>query len=408
MRPVIHLNRDGSGGGGTGTGWNGQVEFRSNLPITLGTPAVGEIYLVEKKTTLLGFTTYQSGLYRRDNNTGALSDWRRLNVKIQFTDSEFTIVSAADTSKRAKFDVSLVTASTTRTYIYPDKNGTIALLSDVVLQGLPSVLGVDNSTGTSDIDMTAGTALTESTTGAYLDLKDTTGAFGTGTYLNGEEAFVFLSDLDMYISTGVPFINPYTAAVQGSEDGLVLSLIGFPKYGTITIANNDSADFTSINLDQYCAVVCSKNSTVKQNVIGSVAIGGNDIEVKTDGSAYCNQIAYNDGLAGELIVKHTPSITDYTQTHQADNGIIALTKNIPKAFFAVDLDSAESSISRVVAGGRTTFTATHNLDTLDLKPEVFRLSDGRTLGWRVERTGVNTVEVSRNGNIADGLFRILI
>ena len=35
MRPVIHLNRDGSGGGGTGTGWNGQVEFRSNLPITL-------------------------------------------------------------------------------------------------------------------------------------------------------------------------------------------------------------------------------------------------------------------------------------------------------------------------------------------------------------------------------------
>jgi len=76
--------------------------------------------------------------------------------------------------------------------------------------------------------------------------------------------------------------------------------------------------------------------------------------------------------------------------------------------FAVDLDSAESSVVRAVAGGRTTFTVTHNLNTLDLKPEVFRLSDGRTIGWRVERTGVNTVDVSRNGNIADGLFRLVI
>jgi len=76
--------------------------------------------------------------------------------------------------------------------------------------------------------------------------------------------------------------------------------------------------------------------------------------------------------------------------------------------FNVDLDSAESSVSRVFAGGRTTFTVTHGQGTLDLKPEVYRLSDGRTIGWRIERTGVNTVEVSRTGNVADGLFRILI
>jgi hypothetical protein len=76
--------------------------------------------------------------------------------------------------------------------------------------------------------------------------------------------------------------------------------------------------------------------------------------------------------------------------------------------FAVDLDSAESSVARAVAGGRTTFTVTHNLNTLDIKPVVFRLSDGRNIGWRIERTGVNTVEASRNGNIADGLFRLVI
>jgi hypothetical protein len=87
--------------------------------------------LVEKKTTLLGFTTYQSGLYIRDFNNGNLNDWRRLNVKVNFTDSEFAIVNAVDTSKKSKFDLSLITASTTRTFTLPDKDGTVALLSDI-------------------------------------------------------------------------------------------------------------------------------------------------------------------------------------------------------------------------------------------------------------------------------------
>ncbi len=84
------------------------------------------------------------------------------------------------------------------------------------------------------------------------------------------------------------------------------------------------------------------------------------------------------------------------------------TVNDLKPAFNITLDSADANVTRVVAGGRTTFTVTHSLNTLDLKPEVFRLSDGRTVGWRVERTGVNTVEASRNGNVANGLFRIVI
>lgn len=76
--------------------------------------------------------------------------------------------------------------------------------------------------------------------------------------------------------------------------------------------------------------------------------------------------------------------------------------------FNVDLDSAESTVARAFAGGRTTFTVTHSLGTLDIKPEVFRLSDGRTIGWRIERTGINIIEASRNGNVADGLFRLII
>jgi hypothetical protein len=85
-----------------------------------------------------------------------------------------------------------------------------------------------------------------------------------------------------------------------------------------------------------------------------------------------------------------------------------ITSSSLKPAFNVNLDALESSVTRVVAGGRTTFTITHNLNTLDLKPEVFRLSDGRTIGWRIERTGVNTIDVSRAGDIANNLFRVVI
>ena len=40
--------------------------------------------------------------------------------------------------------------------------------------------------------------------------------------------------------------------------------------------------------------------------------------------------------------------------------------------------------------------------------EIWRISDGRTLTWRVDRTGVNTVELSRAGTVADGLHRVKI
>ena len=79
-----------------------------------------------------------------------------------------------------------------------------------------------------------------------------------------------------------------------------------------------------------------------------------------------------------------------------------------KPSFNVDLDSGEPTVTRVFAGGRTTFTVTHSLNTLDIKPEVFRLSDGQTIGWRIRRTGVHTVEALRNGNIADGDYRMVI
>ncbi len=117
--------------GGSGA-IDGEVEFRADLPIVIGDPIVGSIYIVEKNTTLFGFKTYQNGLYIRQTNAGSLSDWERMNVKTNFTDSEFSIINATDTTKKAFFDASTITTGTTRTYIYPNKNGTFAMLSDIL------------------------------------------------------------------------------------------------------------------------------------------------------------------------------------------------------------------------------------------------------------------------------------
>jgi len=76
--------------------------------------------------------------------------------------------------------------------------------------------------------------------------------------------------------------------------------------------------------------------------------------------------------------------------------------------FNIDLDSAESSVVRVFAGGRTTYTVTHGLNSLDVTAEVVKLSNGRKVGLRVDCTGVNIIEASRSGNSPDGVYRILI
>lgn len=108
-----------------------EVDTRNDMPITLGTPSIGTKFLVNNpvSATIMGlpYRTFQSGLYRRDTNAGALSDWRRLNVKIQYTDAEFQIHSVGDTGKVFKFLASGLTSGTIRELTIRDLDGTVAV-----------------------------------------------------------------------------------------------------------------------------------------------------------------------------------------------------------------------------------------------------------------------------------------
>ena len=95
--------------------------------------------------------------------------------------------------------------------------------------------------------------------------------------------------------------------------------------------------------------------------------------------------------------------------YAANDVITEVTSSSPSATsFAVDLDNAESSVTRSVSGGRTYFDVVHSLASLDVVVQFVRLSDGRTVSMRLERTGVNDVQASRAGDVASGVYRVLI
>jgi len=150
-------------------------------------------------------------------------------------------------------------------------------------------------------------------------------------------------------------------------------------------------------------------STFNIGVERSVILGGKGLTAKTNDTVYVNQMSFQFvGNTFDTLIRGSSATADRTQSLQDDSGVISLLKNIAVSQFAVNLDSALATVTRVFSGGRTTFTVTHTTNSLDIKPQIFRLSDGRTIEWRIERTSLGTVECSRAGNVADGLFRFLI
>lgn len=140
-----------------------------------------------------------------------------------------------------------------------------------------------------------------------------------------------------------------------------------------------------------------------QSALDELASRVTAIEVKTDLITITGAVDLDDVKS-----KADSALQPGDNVSELVNDAGYITASSLKPSFNVDLDSGEATVTRVFAGGRTTFTVTHSLNTLDIKPEVFRLSDGQTIGWRIRRTGVNTVEARRNGNIADGDYRMVI
>lgn len=69
---------------------------------------------------------------------------------------------------------------------------------------------------------------------------------------------------------------------------------------------------TTINSDNFAMSLVSNNTTLNQNIYNSVAIGMLNGIVKTNYTAYVNQLGFNGGAAFETIVTHTTATADRT------------------------------------------------------------------------------------------------
>lgn len=136
--PLV-ISGDGGGGGSSSEQFSIQVNTYSDLISSYPASGYsGKIALVLFSEGIL-LAKKPKGIYYSDGSTW---DWKSDYV-FAHNDSETFFHDDIDTTKLARFELSGISSSTTRIFSLPDKDGTIAMLSDIatsvsVLPSYPS------------------------------------------------------------------------------------------------------------------------------------------------------------------------------------------------------------------------------------------------------------------------------
>ncbi len=215
----------------------------------------------------------------------------------------------------------------------------------------------------------AGTATTDLWSADKIQTVIDNAVSGGVSYQGGYDASTNTPDLES--GTGILKGYMYTVTAAG------LFFTEQVEIGDVIIAEVDGAS----TLADYTIVERNLN-TATESSEGTVRLA--------------TQTEVNNGTAGALAV--TPDKLAVLL------GNLSFTEK-----FAVDLNGAgEATVTRTFAGGKTTWTVTHSLNTLDIQVEVKEISTGETVETDVVSNGVNAVDIVVNGNKADGLYRVVI
>ncbi len=230
-----------------------QVNTYADLPITVGTPIVGSIYVVLTSTGTWFWNRKEAGLWRRTGNSGVLTDWERLGSWNEIAkDGNFTIVNSSDITKTANFDLSSITTGTNRVLSFQDSNGTIAYLSNLTGGTVTSV------------DLTTPTGL--SVTGNPITTSGTLAL----SYSTGYAIPTTSSQTDW----DTAFTNRITSLTTSGSSG-VSTLIG----NTLNIPNYTLAGLggqpLATNLTSLSGLTFASTSFVKMTAGGTFALDTN-------------------------------------------------------------------------------------------------------------------------------------
>jgi hypothetical protein len=209
------------------------VATPADLPITLGTPAVGVTYLAQSASGTWFVNYRPAGLYRRTANVGTAADWQYLGAFPEANrDDRFRIYNSADTTKQLAIDVSGIATGTTRTLTAPNASGTIATTE--AMQSLPAGSlwdGVSEQIGAQSVD---GDFLIVSATGRQGSISPASLTANRNYTLPDASGTIMLGSLNLASLTNLPTAR--TNLGLGSGDSPTFTNLTLSR-GTITTSS---------------------------------------------------------------------------------------------------------------------------------------------------------------------------
>lgn len=226
--------------------------------------------------------------------------------------------------------------------------------------------------------------------------------------------------IDAAVSGGVTYKGGLDASVPSPDLNTITSEQG--DMYTVTVAGTITFTTGSLILEVGDVVIAEENgvlsnanqwTVVEKNLQGALQAANNLSDVANAATSFDNikQAATetSSGVAEIATQAETDAGTDDTTIVTPLKLATWYAAQPTVAKFAVDLDGAgEASVTRVFAGGVTTFTVTHNLNTTDTIVQVKEIASGEEVIADVDNTAANTLDVKFNGNKADDVYRVTI
>lgn len=301
------------------------------------------------------------------------------------------IQNAAD---RLRLDTTLINGlgpSSPIVVAFQNTSGTIALLSDITaISTLAAILAGGNTT--SD-----GQTIEAENGGGALNLRsggdgrvsltnDNDAQLKEGVYMSSDYIALFSDGystaLELYQmpSAGNYGIDMYTLhAMIAIFDNTDVS----PTQNGLLIFDTASGAVTSpaVGTHKLVAILCSPSSGANANVTNSVALGGTALVLKTNNTAYVNQLGLNDGGTYEVILNHdgVSMTADVIQTLQAKDGTIANLDDIKNITVGSDVSSSTHT-------GDTNETV---LKTIEIPAGTFQQHDWMEFWWMATKSDLN-------------------
>ena len=254
------LDQTGSGGGTSYI--DGDVEYHSNLPVTVGTPAVNSAFLVRKGEGLYFVSRKPAGIWVRELNSGNLDDWKYAGTFSDlYRDANFRILNNTDITKELAFDVSGVATGTTRTLTAPNTNGRIALSNYAVVSSAQtiaagSVVAADTTAGAFTVTLPASPA-----NGDTVSILDYAGTFDTNALTiarNGSNIESLAENMDCNLEDAA-----FSLVYVGSTVGWKV----VPYFGSKTsLASPDPIGNTTPNTGNFTTLTAN---SIQNTPIGS-------------------------------------------------------------------------------------------------------------------------------------------